>query len=749
MAVNVPGFSLSILRQQTSVRAGLPLLMSGRFTAFGLGVPAYIRVFLEGPTYDPQIRSFDTFASPFSGDYSVNVIAEKDGQYNVYAQASPPPIVPTGPPFPEAILLLPPMAESTRPPLVVGRSFNGGVEALLPDGTRARLEAPPMQPIEFRPLITVGAPGVTITMPGVAAPPRAAIPFFPAVPGAPEVPGPPVAPARAAIDDVRFIPPAINPGQEATGVMTWRNTGDAPTLFDTVFYLVAPTGERYGPLQVNQDISAHPQVPNTLNIRLGTQGMPSGFYSVTAEVYDSATGALVAARTLSARLQISEIVAPPVPVPPPPAPPALPPALPAPPAPPAPPALPSAQMLGQPVLNLPRQLTVGEVWSGSISLPTFGPAPYFLTTRLLLEDPQGYEIPVAEVARTIQPSETIQIPVNLNTSGYTPGDYTIILGVLDQMGTMIHQFALGLLSLLAAIPIPEVLTADIFETPQLSAPSQVTLGDIWSGNISIPTIAPPGVPPAPPGVPPAATPIGISLQLEDPRGTRWWVSSLSKTFTPGQPLSYPINFNTGQDYDGYGLSPGWHNILLTISDATGNIILEQIVGPLNLLPLPEIPAPPAPPPAPPPPAPPAPPPIPAPPPPAPPVPPPPEPEPPPPEVAPFVNSVTTRGFYSGVVWGDRWTGEIYIGITSSSENLLTAALFLERQGRLWYVASTQEWVPPNGTLPLMIDFHTGQAVNGELLETGTYNVLLDVRDAQRNIIYSQVIRTLDIYLPEL
>ncbi len=105
MAVNVPGLSLSILRQQTSVRTGLPLLISGRFTAFGMGVPALIRVFLEGPTYDPQLRSFDTFASPFSGDYTVNVIAEKDGHYNVYAQAFPPPIMPTGPPFPDALLL--------------------------------------------------------------------------------------------------------------------------------------------------------------------------------------------------------------------------------------------------------------------------------------------------------------------------------------------------------------------------------------------------------------------------------------------------------------------------------------------------------------------------------------------------------------------------------------------------------------------------------------------------------------------
>ena len=254
MAINIPGLSLSLLRQQTTVQAGLPLLISGRFTAFGMGVPAFIRIFLEGPSYDPRIRSFDTFSSPFSGDYTTNVLAEKDGQYFVYAQAFPPPLIPSGPPFPEAMMLLPPMAESTKPPLVVGYPFNGGVNALLPDGTSQRLTAPPMQPIEFRPLISVGAPGVTITGLGGA---PSMIPYFPPLPPYPAappapVPTPPGVPpvegiVRATIDDIRFFPDEIDPGVDATGLLSWRNIGDAPQLFDTAFYLVSPAG-RYGPL---------------------------------------------------------------------------------------------------------------------------------------------------------------------------------------------------------------------------------------------------------------------------------------------------------------------------------------------------------------------------------------------------------------------------------------------------------------------------------------------------------------------
>ncbi|GAH76699.1 unnamed protein product, partial [marine sediment metagenome] len=200
-------------------------------------------------------------------------------------------------------------------------------------------------------------------------------------------------------------PEEINPGMEATGVMSWRNIGDAPQLFDLVLYLVSPVGARYGPLQVNQDLSANPQVPATQNLRLGTVGIPSGIYSVVAEIYDSTTGALLAAQTLPGRLQIREIAPPVVPV------------IPLP----VVPEVPTIDILGTPSLNLPSQLNVGDVWSGSVSLPTFGTVPYFVETRLLLRDPTGFEYIVAQGGRTLYSGEPLQVPVNYNTSGFAGG----------------------------------------------------------------------------------------------------------------------------------------------------------------------------------------------------------------------------------------------------------------------------------------------------------------------------------------
>lgn len=587
MAVNIPGLSLSVLRQQTSIKTGLPLLVSGRFTAFGMGVPAFIRVFLEGPSYDPQVRSFDTFASPFSGDYSVNVIAEKDGQYNVYAQAFPPPIVPTGPPFPDAILLLPAMAESTHPPLVVGTPFDGGVSALLPDGTTQQLTSPPLQPIEFRPSISLGAPSVYISGLGEAAP-VAGIPYFPELPGAPAAPAP-TAPtfAQAAIDSVFFSPSQINPGMEATGVAGWRNTSDSPALFDLVFYLISPQGVRYGPLQVNQDITANPQVPQTRNIRLGTGNLPSGVYSVGVEIYDSATGALVAAQTLPSRLEILEVAAPVIPTPPPP----------------EVPAVPTTDIIGTPSLNLPRQLNVGDVWSGTFNVPTRGTVNYFAEAHLVLMDAVGSQYTVAQGGRTLLPGETLQVPVNYDTTGFPAGNYNLFIMVYDQAGQLIAQFPMGALSLIeAAVPelptppaptiptIPEAPTyptADMFRAPSVNLPSQVEIGDLWAGNVSIPTQLPSalqGLPSLP------IYPVNTRLQLQNPIGQLFTVGQYQPSFQPGQTINLPVNFDTS-------MLPreGVHNLILDITDPAGNTLFSNVIGALSaLMPAapPEIPTPP-------------------------------------------------------------------------------------------------------------------------------------------------------------
>jgi hypothetical protein len=210
MAVTVPGLDLSILRGATQAQAGQAVLISGRFTAFGIGVPAFIRVFLEGPDYNPEKTHFDSVSSPFSGDYSVQVVPSKDGSYKVYSQAFPLPLVPTGPAFPEPLLLLPPIAESPQPPLVVGAPAAGGVNAQTPSGTQF-LSTPSLSPIE----VSVGAPAISIVQPGVTAP-SYAVPTPPALPAAAipttyVIPSPPAAAPTVTMPTVPTAPVIVYP----------------------------------------------------------------------------------------------------------------------------------------------------------------------------------------------------------------------------------------------------------------------------------------------------------------------------------------------------------------------------------------------------------------------------------------------------------------------------------------------------------------------------------------------------------
>lgn len=140
---------------------------------FGLGFPAFVRVFVEGPELNPEVRTFDTIATPVTGDYAVPVLAERDGRYQVYAQALAAPAgLPVGPDLPALAL-----AESpTRPPILIGEPANGDV---IVDGQRR--SAPPQTPVE----VSVSVP-VTFApfffLGGAAAPrapaPVAAAPLF-------------------------------------------------------------------------------------------------------------------------------------------------------------------------------------------------------------------------------------------------------------------------------------------------------------------------------------------------------------------------------------------------------------------------------------------------------------------------------------------------------------------------------------------------------------------------------------------
>jgi len=212
-------------------------------------------------------------------------------------------------------MLLPPIAESTRPPLVVGYPFEGGVEALLPDGTRERLTAPEMLDIEITPIITIGAPVITFP-PGAPrmipyapppAPPAPTPPYVPEpeppyVPPEPEPPyvppapePPPVVPEVPMIDILAQpslnLPRQINVGDAWAGSVSLPTFGTVPYFVEAHLVMVDPSGYQYTGGQGSRTLS--PRETLQVPINFDTAGLPAGNYSLFLMVYNQ-VGHLVA-----------------------------------------------------------------------------------------------------------------------------------------------------------------------------------------------------------------------------------------------------------------------------------------------------------------------------------------------------------------------------------------------------------------------------------------------------------------------
>jgi hypothetical protein len=539
MVVELPGLSLSILRQDTSTQAGKPVLLSGRFTAFGLGVPGLIRVSLSGPSYNPEVRTFDAFAQPFSGDWSVQVVTEKDGNYTVKAQAYLVPAIPSGPAFPENILLLPPIAESTEPPLVVGNPTEGGVNAVTPEGTEF-LAAPAQTPIEL--MTSVGAPSVSVVLPGGAAaaaaptptvPPSIVIttpetPYTPAAP-TPTVPTPSVPPVTIiqipttpTIPEVPSIPevPEIPTLPEVPGLQipTFPMSPTSSMLGTPIFGLPSQ-------LDIGDMWSGNVQLPTIVptapsgfqQLIPGALELPSYTFTATVSL-ESPSGKRITAGSQSTNLQLGQpfyvpvnfntagleegrynvyftvvdesnrilfdniigrlylVALPGVPA-----------------AGAAAPSLPSLSMFGTPVLSAPSSVTQGEKWTGSISLPTTWPSSlptppalpsYPVALQAFLQSPSGSRTSVGLDTPSFKPGQRLSLPLSVDTSKLPQaGNYNVLMSITDQAGNMLLPLSpIGLLNVLAAaaakIPTPEVPALSQFSAVTVSlSPRTVKVGD--------------------------------------------------------------------------------------------------------------------------------------------------------------------------------------------------------------------------------------------------------------------------------
>lgn len=199
LPVTIPELVLFLATNATVVEPEKPLVASGRLSFRGVGLPAFVQVYLAGPSYEPGIKAFNLYGSFFTGDFATAIIPEKEGIYEVFARAFPPPPLPAGilPPGP-------PLAESLHLPLAIGHlTPEGLVEIKLPTG----------EVVVITPPAPVGIPGA----PGLPGLPGA--PGIPGLPGAPALPGIPGAPGLPGVPGAAGLPGAPGaPGAPAPAI---------------------------------------------------------------------------------------------------------------------------------------------------------------------------------------------------------------------------------------------------------------------------------------------------------------------------------------------------------------------------------------------------------------------------------------------------------------------------------------------------------------------------------------------------
>lgn len=221
--------------------------------------------------------------------------------------------------------------------------------------------------------------------------------------------------------------------------------------------------------------------------------------------------------------------------------------------------------------------------------PTF---PY--TVNLYLDGPVS--VGFAPITPSAQLGQRIGVPVSYNTSQLTPGTYQVRMVVASKgkqlFAKQIHQFQVLAAAGAPAVPtvptapaalptaptFPAAPTAGMVGIPTLRAPTQVTRGQAWSGDLSIPTVIPPGSP----GISPPRYPFVAWLELHDPGGKVFPIVNVPTSMQLGQPLNFSWTMDTSV------LAPGTSNVFLLLTSDSQQLFWKQI-GTLQILPAPAVP----------------------------------------------------------------------------------------------------------------------------------------------------------------
>lgn len=236
------------------------------------------------------------------------------------------------------------------------------------------------------------------------------------------------------------------------------------------------------------------------------------------------------------------------------------------------PKLPDKDMFGTPKLTAEDEVEIGQIWSGSISIPNKVLDAYPIGHRAYIRKGDVGAIISPSKTTTVNPEEAdLPLSISLDTADadLPAGLYDIYLELWDINGDVFLQADIGDL-ILKSIQLPEVPTSSMVGLPIVTAPETISSGGIWSGEIAVPITVP------------KTYFVSRKVYLEKDGVQTTVVTQGPVTLNPDSILDIPFNFDTS------GIAAGNYGVYLQMFDNAGNSFFLMNIFNLDIK-LPELP----------------------------------------------------------------------------------------------------------------------------------------------------------------
>lgn len=288
-------------------------------------------------------------------------------------------------------------------------------------------------------------------------------------------------------------------------------------------------------------IFVNPNTTLSVPVNFSTAGLEEGTYDIFLQVWDIYGNVFMLVDVGDLVLSLEGVI-------------------PEPPTPPEIPELPDASMFDDPVMNIPANIAMqsGARVIGNITLPNLGTLKTYNVGYLVRLRKAGETFPCSDGSVAVGAGAPMVLPVDQSVNNFGGrGTYQVLLTVTPDL---LSNVVVGEIRLYEPEPeLPSVPNSSMFGLPTDSIPSEILIGQVLNGQVSITSLVP------------TTYPIGRRVYVVKDGEETDIVSASSVNISAGT-FTVPVNFNTE------GMEEGTYDVYLEMWDVLGNVFLDIMLG---------------------------------------------------------------------------------------------------------------------------------------------------------------------------